>query len=89
MMNADEAKRATDKTNAMSEIQKAKKAAQQICETVINKKIEDAVQNGCNIIFYANGKLYDKDFHKMIEQYLKDKGYKVWKQSTRVIAIQW
>lgn len=89
MTNANEAKRMTNEARE-AKVQKAREAAQQICEIVINEKIEEAARNGYNITFHASDVyMYDKDFYKAVKQYLEDKGYKVYQQSAGVITIEW
>lgn len=89
MMNANEAKRMTNEVRE-TEMQKAREAAQQTCETAISERIEDAARNGYNTAFHADDKyICDKEFYKAVEQYLGDRGYKVYQQSARVITIEW
>ena len=89
MMNANEAKRMANEVRE-TEMQKAREAAQQTCETAISERIEDAARNGYNTAFHADNKyFYNKDFYKAVKQYLEDKGYKVYQQSARVITIEW
>lgn len=89
MMNANEVKRITNEVRE-TEAQKTRDAARQTCETTLNEKIEEAARNGCNTTSHASDAyMYDKDFYKAVKQYLKDKGYEVYRQSRRVITIEW
>ena len=89
MMNANEAKRMTNEVRE-AEAQKTREAARQTCETAISKRIEDAARNGYNTAFHGDDKyICDKEFYRAVEQYLEDRGYKVYQQNARVITIEW
>ena len=89
MMNANEAKRMTNEAKE-AKMQEAREMAREICEAILNERIEEAARNGCNTTFHASDKyMYDKDFYKAVKQYLENKGYKVYQQSARVITIEW
>lgn len=87
MMNANEAKKMTNEVRE-AEMQKTREAARELCENVIGKRIECAARNGDNTTFYTYD-CYDKKLNGAVEQYLEDKGYKVYRQSARVITIEW
>lgn len=71
-------------------MREAREEARETCEVTLNERIEEAARNGYNTTFHASDVyMYDKDFYKAVKQYLEDKGYKVYRQSTRVITIEW
>lgn len=89
MTNADEAKRMTNKAREIK-MQETREEAREICEATLNERIEEAARNGYNTTFHASDVyMYDKDFCRAVEQYLEDRGYKVYQQSARVITIEW
>ena len=89
MMNANEAKKMTNEVRE-AEMQKARDAARELCENVIGKRIECAAQNGYNTTYHAYDKyIYDEKLTEAVKQYLEGKGYKIYRQSARVIAIKW
>lgn len=89
MMNANEAKKMTNEVRE-AEMQKTREAARELCENVIGKRIECAAQNGYNTTEHAYDKyIYDEKFIEAVKQYLENRGYKVYRQSVRVIAIKW
>lgn len=88
MMNANEAQRMTNEAREAKE--KEARAARETCEATLNERIEEAARNGYNTISHASDMyLYGKDFYRAVRQYLEDKGYKVYRQSARVITIEW
>lgn len=89
MTNANEAKRMTNEARE-AKMREAREEARETCEVTLNERIEEAARNGYNTTFHASDVyMYDKDFYKAVKQYLEDKGYKVYRQSTRVITIEW
>lgn len=82
MMNADEAKKATNEMN--------KAIVQQICENIISKRIEDATLNGCNTTYHTDERyMYKENFYEAVKQYLENKGYKISLRNARAIIIEW
>lgn len=89
MMNANEAKKMTNEARE-AKIQEAREEARETCEATLNERIEEAARNGHHTASHASDVyMYDKDFYKAVEQYLENKGYKVYRRSARVITIEW
>lgn len=89
MTNANEAKRMTNEARE-AKMREAREEARETCEVTLNERIEEAARNAHNTTFHASDVyMYDKDFYKAVKQYLEDKGYKVYRQSARVITIEW
>lgn len=88
MIKAIEAQKISTE-NGLEEI---KKKAEQFCETILNKKIEESAKEGYNYIFYESETPIfkkNKNFVYFVKKYLKSKGYTVYVRTDYLIDISW